>query len=216
MTDYSSNNNNNGSSSSSNNNRRNNNNTNNCTSSSSNSIINHQEGERVRLFRHLQGELYRQQLDERNRRVDELVAKTRAANTLAGIATLFAGVDADTDLYFPGVRPREWDDPRWPTLVELWDASFNTPRPATLADVLALRQQTTAPAARVVPALTFTPASPPPPSSSSSPEVVTSLSPPSSSDRLQVPQMPQGVSRRRPREESEADAPPARRRHRGQ
>jgi len=98
------------------------------------------------LYRLLQAEQTKLQAAERKRRIDELVEKHNAANTLVGIAALFDGIDADADLYYPGVRPRELDDPRLATGEELWAAVATTPPPATIADVLALREQTAAPA----------------------------------------------------------------------
>jgi hypothetical protein len=103
-------------------------------------------GDQLRLIRRLEAELDREQKAERKRRIDELVEKTKVANTLEAMAAMFNGINADADLHYPGVRPRELDDPRWPTRQEIWAAALNTPPPATLTDVLALRYQTTPPA----------------------------------------------------------------------
>jgi hypothetical protein len=103
-------------------------------------------GDNFALYRRLQAEQGELMAAERKRRIDELVEKHNAANTLVGIAALFDGINADADLYYPEVRPRELDDPRWPTGEELWAAVATTPPPATIADVLALREQTAAPA----------------------------------------------------------------------
>jgi hypothetical protein len=121
----------------------------NNNSSSNNHLL--PDGDQLRLFRRLEAELDREQKAERKRRSDELVEKAKAANTLEAMAAMFDSINADADLHFPGVRPRELDDPRWPTLQEIWAAAANTPPPATLADVLALRQQATAPAPNAEP-----------------------------------------------------------------
>ena len=123
----------------------------NNNSSSNNNLL--PNGDQLRLIRRLEAELDREQKAERKRRIDELVEKTKAANTLEAMAAMFDGINADADLHFPGVRPRELDDPRWPTLQDIWAAAANTPPPATLADVLALRQQTTAPAHNAEPTI---------------------------------------------------------------
>jgi len=103
---------------------------------------NHQEGKRLRLFRRLQGQLNQEHLAERTRRMNELVTKSNDASTLDDIAALFDDVQGDAGLHFPGRhRPHEYDDlERWPSQDEMWLATANKPPPATLADVLALRQ----------------------------------------------------------------------------
>jgi hypothetical protein len=119
---------------------------NNNSNSSSNGDRLLPNGDHLVLYRLLQAEQRELQAAERKRRIDELVEKHNAANTLVGIAALFDGINADADMYYPEVRPRELDDPRWPTGEELWAAVATTPPPATIADVLALREQTAAPA----------------------------------------------------------------------
>jgi hypothetical protein len=124
----------------------NNSGSNNISNNSSNDDRLLPNGDHLVLYRLLQAEQTKLQAAERKRRIDELVEKHSAANTLVGIAALFDSINADADLYYPGVRPRELDDPRWPTPEELWVAVATTPPPATIADVLALRNQTPAPA----------------------------------------------------------------------